>query len=399
MVFVIFHGAFGSPEGNWFPELRERLENLGQKVFSPQFPVDDESELVKKGPKAKIAKLTLKNWLVTFAQLKARFPQKEKLCFIGHSLGCVFILHLVSRFNLKLDSAIFVSPFFDALPEAEWPYNAVSQDFAKTDFDFERLRKSIPVSYVLYSDSDPYVSQPHAMLFAKAMESSVIFVKKAGHMNSEVNLNEFPLVLDLCLTRLDLTLFHRYLLLKQKLGAIEYIWTKRGQGHIKLEAKEAMEEGIFRFRNLQKGGFCTLFSGLSYFFQPHSQYMEDCRRAARRLKKRGITRVILAEKPSTLQNPSLREQIRADLAAGIRVYLCLYAKVKNKVIEPDWGIWDENYVCIVPFDKLRRVAGEITLDSRPEALEIAHEWRQEILKQAVEIHNSDKDVDNFIKLV
>lgn len=41
MTFVIFHGSFGSSQGNWFPSLAKYLKNLGNEVFTPQFPVDD----------------------------------------------------------------------------------------------------------------------------------------------------------------------------------------------------------------------------------------------------------------------------------------------------------------------------------------------------------------------
>ena len=34
----IFHGTEGYPEENWFPWLKEKLENKGYKVFVPQFP-------------------------------------------------------------------------------------------------------------------------------------------------------------------------------------------------------------------------------------------------------------------------------------------------------------------------------------------------------------------------
>ena len=53
MKFVIFHGAFGSPEGNWFPQLKEKLELFGQEVIAPQFPIDDWERFTKAGPSTK----------------------------------------------------------------------------------------------------------------------------------------------------------------------------------------------------------------------------------------------------------------------------------------------------------------------------------------------------------
>lgn len=52
MQFLIIHGSYGSPDGNWFPQLKENLEALGQTVFAPQFPVDDWEEVTRLGPAA-----------------------------------------------------------------------------------------------------------------------------------------------------------------------------------------------------------------------------------------------------------------------------------------------------------------------------------------------------------
>ncbi len=189
MRFVIFHGAFGDPQSNWFPELKEKLEVLGQPVLAPQFPADDWNEITISGPQVKPRNQSLENWMEAFEKnVLPQIKKNEKLCFIGHSLGPLFILHIVERFSIKLDSAIFVSPFLDKLNK-NWQIDHVNDSFYKTNFNFEKLRKLIPVSYVLYSENDPYVDKNHSMLFAKALDSSLIFVKKAGHMNSEVNLN------------------------------------------------------------------------------------------------------------------------------------------------------------------------------------------------------------------
>ncbi len=131
-----------------------------------------------------------------------RERERERLCFIGHSLGPLFILHIVERFNLQLDSAIFTCPFLDKLNKA-WQIDHANKSFWKTDFDFARLTQLIPFSYAIYSNSDPYVEEKHSLQFAQKMKCSLIPVRDIGHMNSEVPLRHFPLVYELCKTRLD----------------------------------------------------------------------------------------------------------------------------------------------------------------------------------------------------
>ena len=96
--------------------------------------------------------------------------------------------------------------------------------------------------------------------FAEKMHSSKIKVKHAGHLNSEVNLNEFPLVYELCKSRLDLNLYQKYLAHRRELYGIDYV--KPTEEVIYLNDSSFTDEGIFKFRNLRKGGFCTLLTSL-----------------------------------------------------------------------------------------------------------------------------------------
>jgi predicted alpha/beta hydrolase family esterase len=390
MKFVIFHGSFATRDDHWFPQLKEKLETLGQEVFLPQFPVDKWGEITKTGPKRIPKQQNLKNWLKTFKKVSQGFNKKDRLCFVGHSLGSLFILHIVDKFNIKLDCAIFVSPFLDKLNKA-WQIDLVNKTFYKTDFDFKKLKKLIPVSYVLYSDNDPYVDKNYSIDFAKKLNSSLIFVRRGGHMNIEANLNEFPLVYELCKTRLDLSLYQQYLTHRRDLYAVDYIKGK-SEEVVYLKPDEVFDEGTFHFRNLKKSGFCTFFTGLK-FWDTQSIYMKEARKASKRVKN--LMRVFVINKLSDLKKPRLLKQICLDIATGIKVYLCLYDEIKNFVSEPDFGIWDNDYLCIVKFNQKNQIK-EIKLDSRQKDIKKALKWKKIILKKAVRIYNTDRDINNFI---
>lgn len=384
MKFVLFHGAYGSPGGNWFPELRGDLESLGQTVIVPKLPVETWSDVVKKGPNSKPKNQSLHAWLSTFEkEVLPELSSKEKLVFVGHSLGPVFILHLVEKYKLHLDCAIFVSPFMDAI--GLWEFDLVNKSFYKTDFDFEDLKRRIPVSYVLYSDNDPYVAKKHSLLVANALESSTILVRTAGHMNAEVNLNEFPLVRDLCYSRLDLSLYQRFLEHYKKQSAQSYITTSKDRGVLKLKPDEVIDEGIFHFRHLSSDGFCTFFTGIQTFWDPESLYMQHAREAAKRVKS--FIRVIVAADPSDYHSPVLKKQVELDLAAGVRIFTVSWDDIKDMVKEPDFGIWDNNYVCVVRVDSKTKEVKEAELNSRSEDLEGYQAWRRYVLQKAKEIHS------------
>ncbi len=200
MKFVIFHGSFGSPESNWIPYLKRQLESLHQEVIVPGFPVDNWDELTTAGEQATTKNQNLANWFKTFDQFYPRI-KNEKIVFVGHSLGPLFFLHLLDKQDLKVDSAIFVAPFLAKLHKL-WQIDAANSTFYKDTFDFDKLKKLIPVSYVIYSDNDPYVDEKYSLEFAEKLNSKKILVKGAKHMNTETGLFEFPLVLDLCKSRL-----------------------------------------------------------------------------------------------------------------------------------------------------------------------------------------------------
>ena len=95
---IIIHGAYGHPEENWFPYIKDNLEKLGHQVYVPKFPT----------PKGQ----NLKNWLDTFKPYE-KYLDKNSIV-VGHSIGPAFLLTLLedhkakAAFFVASDSAFFV---------------------------------------------------------------------------------------------------------------------------------------------------------------------------------------------------------------------------------------------------------------------------------------------------
>lgn len=196
MKFILFHGAYGSPNENWFPWLKKELEKLNQQVYIPRFPIENWDCVNNTGPSFIPKKQTLSRWLSTFEKgILPKIHKRDKLCFIGHSLGPVFILHAAATFQIRLECAYFVAPFLKV--KGLWQFYNVNKSFYKTDFDFAKLRKFIPVSFAYYSDNDPYLPNKYSRLFAQKMGSDITVVKNAGHFNvaSDEKFKKFPLLL------------------------------------------------------------------------------------------------------------------------------------------------------------------------------------------------------------
>ncbi|HYD35141.1 MAG TPA: alpha/beta hydrolase [Vitreimonas sp.] len=204
MTFVYFHGSFGSPDENWVGYLERELNELGHHLLRPRFPADDWDRITTAGQATPPQRQSLHSWMRSFDEFyetELKNHAREPMVFIGHSLGPVFILHVLEKYQLKIDAAFFVAPFLSALA-TKWQFDHVNYSFYKTDFDFANLRELITKSYVVYGHDDPYVPQTRFFEFADKMGSAMIEVKGGKHLSKSGGFTEFPLLLELCKTRI-----------------------------------------------------------------------------------------------------------------------------------------------------------------------------------------------------
>ncbi len=199
MKYVIMHGSYGSPDENWFRWLEKELKISGHDVILDQFPVDSWDEVEKIGPQQitrYTSKQSLSSWKHYFAEHILPHIQGEEIGFVGHSIAPVFMLHLLSEYDIKIKAAIFVAPFF-SIPDSPdvWQFYPVNKTFYSYDFDFEMIKKKIGKSYVAYGDNDPYVPATEPPLFAEKLGSEIHVIPNGLHCGS--NFKEFPLLIDI----------------------------------------------------------------------------------------------------------------------------------------------------------------------------------------------------------
>ena len=195
MLFVNFHGYYGSKYQTWISWLKKELENEGQELLTPEFPTDDWDEITRKGEGTKVIYQNLNSWFKTFEKYLVKIEKADKLTFIGHSLGPLFILHILNKYKFKVDKAIFVAPFLRDI-HSSWQIWEANKTFYNCDFDISEIRPLIKKSYSIYSDNDPFVNPKYAKEFAEKLGSEEMFLKGLGHFNT---IDKFELVLQLCL--------------------------------------------------------------------------------------------------------------------------------------------------------------------------------------------------------
>ena len=161
----IIHGSFWNPDENWFPWLKTNLEEKGFKVIIPKFPTPENQ--------------SLNTWLKVFEKYE---NQIENSILVGHSLWPAFILNILEKTELKINSAIFVSWFLGLLWNAE--FDKINKTFTDKDFNWNKIKKSCSNFKLFHSDNDPYVSLEKAKELASKLNSKLEIIKWAGHFNS-----------------------------------------------------------------------------------------------------------------------------------------------------------------------------------------------------------------------
>lgn len=175
-VFII-HGSRGSNKGHWFPWLKQELENLGCKVFLPQFPIENQN---------------LSDWLKEFNKIEAYLDENSLM--VGHSLGNPFIMNVLQRRNSTIKAAFFVAGFTQLLNNPI--YDPINKTFVEKGFDWKKIKQNCKKFYLFQSNNDPYIPLKEAELLAKNLETELIIVQNAGHFVKSNGYEKFELLLE-----------------------------------------------------------------------------------------------------------------------------------------------------------------------------------------------------------
>lgn len=173
MTIFIIHGAYGSPEENWFPWLQRELDKRDHEVIVPKFPTPEGQ--------------SLKNWLKVIDEYKIG---KDDI-LVGHSIGAGFVLRLLEKYKVK--AAFLIAGFLGKLNNAE--VDRINSSFFKDPFDWQKIRSNCKHIFIINSDDDPYVPVDQAEHLAEHLNVAAIIIKNAGHFNKVAGYLKFELLL------------------------------------------------------------------------------------------------------------------------------------------------------------------------------------------------------------
>jgi len=175
-VFII-HGWEGSPQGNWFPWVKAELEehnfeSIILEMPNSNFPIQE-------------------RWLEKMQEVITH--PNERTFLIGHSLGCVSILHYLETLkeHQEVGGIILVAGFSESLgtiPEIE--------NFFKKQICYEKIKLHCKKFIIINSDNDPAVPIKRGELLRDKFNAKFIVLKKAGHINRKSGYLKLPIVVE-----------------------------------------------------------------------------------------------------------------------------------------------------------------------------------------------------------
>lgn len=173
--YLIVHGSFGSPFGNWFPYLRRELEKRELVVYTPDMP-------------SGVGYQNYDNWSnVMKAYVDAGIINENTVIF-AHSIAPVFVCKFLIENSIKVKRLVLVCGFNNYLGIND-DYDAVNGSMYLDNL--EEVKNYCNDIVCLYSDNDPYVTFDKEKEFADMIASTQIVIQNGGHLNSESGYDEF----------------------------------------------------------------------------------------------------------------------------------------------------------------------------------------------------------------
>lgn len=173
--YLIVHGSFGSPFGNWFPYLRGELEKRELVVYTPDMP-------------SGVGYQNYDNWSnVMKAYVDAGIINENTVIF-AHSIAPVFVCKFLIENSIKVKRLVLVCGFNNYLGIND-DYDAVNESMYLDNL--EEVKNYCNDIVCFYSDNDPYVTFDKEKEFADMIASTQVVIQNGGHLNSESGYDEF----------------------------------------------------------------------------------------------------------------------------------------------------------------------------------------------------------------
>lgn len=174
-VFII-HGWEGSPSSNWFPWMKQELENRRFEAIIPEMPNTNHP--------------VFSEWLAHLKKIVGKADLDTYL--VGHSLGVIAILKYLESFppKQKIGGAVLVAGFPESIG-----YKELETFFANPLY-YEKVKNSAKKFIAINSDDDPYVPLNNGEILKDKLGAELIIYPKGNHLNQAAGFTKLPVALE-----------------------------------------------------------------------------------------------------------------------------------------------------------------------------------------------------------
>lgn len=161
---LILHGTSSNHSQNWFPWLKNELENRGYKVWAPDLPHADKPNTQRYN---------------NFIFSNKDWDFNEDSIIIGHSSGAVEILSLLQNLPNKtiVNKCFLIGSFMNDLG-----WESLKELFISA-FDYKKIKQHSKKFVFIHSDNDPYCPLDHAKFLSDKLVGKLIVIKGQGHFS------------------------------------------------------------------------------------------------------------------------------------------------------------------------------------------------------------------------
>lgn len=179
----INHGFKGSNIENWFPWLKNEIDDDNNFVIIPQYSIDNDRHFYE-------------YWKKVLDIYKEFNYINSDTIMIGHSSGCAFTIKYLIENNIKISKLIMVSGFNNYMSVDEDDFHKkVNKSFYSMDKDLVKIKELCDDIVCIYGDNDPYIPKDVFCNFALRLGAKQVVIKNGGHLNKDAGYDKFEEIL------------------------------------------------------------------------------------------------------------------------------------------------------------------------------------------------------------
>lgn len=174
-LIYMFHGYTSFAHDHWFPWLEKQVEDQLDIPFKKlNFPDSNHPNEAA--------------WDLYCDQA---IDARDGITLVGHSLGCIQVLHYLEQHNIKHVNVLLVSGFDEpiwTLPELD--------AFTQHPVDYTDILPKIAHVTVISAINDNSVPYPYTLTMARHLHSKFVLMPSGHHFTDEGKDKKLPIVFD-----------------------------------------------------------------------------------------------------------------------------------------------------------------------------------------------------------